>query len=495
MVKKYYLLKVIGYSSIPKIITVIFTLVSFPLMIRSLGTANYGAFIYFLSIIAIFESFIDFGISSASGRAIAREREKKVNINNYIKKWFLFQLKVSSIGIVPFFFIVYYISKDFQSNIDLTVLFIMILTSWLTIFINFGRSSLTSILNFRYLAFLDTFESVLRSLSWLYVALFHSTLFGLVSALLMTCILTLIFCSILLKIIIKNQIKSNNHSEVKISYKIMINESLEFLWLRFITRAFQSIPIIIFGKLFDVKVLGTIGAFNKIIEITNLPFSVIGNGIAVRAQSIVDKGLKHINIIWDIAFRILSVGLFITLILYFGIDLIAYLLIPNDLENTNILNVLVFSIFAYSISSIIAPMSDYIGSLKKRNVLISAFVVIQPIMIIIGSYISNEIGSIIGYVLAIYLMNFGYILIAIKAFFKEHKFTLKNEIILFLLLSITTFLLFIGIDFYLNKIDFISNIIIHDIFMMSIFGVSFIILILLIKKMKKFYFTKDFLEF
>ena len=43
----------------------------------------------------------------------------------------------------------------------------------------------------------------------------------------------------------------------------MINESLEFLWLRFITRAFQSIPIIIFGKLWDVNVLGTIGALKR----------------------------------------------------------------------------------------------------------------------------------------------------------------------------------------------------------------------------------------
>ena len=495
MIKKYYLLKVIGYSSIPKIITVIFTLASFPLMLRSLGTENYGAFIYLLAIIAIFESFIDFGISSASGRAIAREREKKVNIFKYLKRWLFLQIKVSSIGIIPFFVVVYYLSKDFQNNIDLTVLFIMILTSWLTIFINFGRSSLTSLLNFRYLAFLDTFESVLRSLSWLYVALFHSTLFGLVSALLITCILTLIFCSILLIVIIKNQIKSNNHSEVKTNNKIMINESLEFLWLRFITRAFQSIPLIIFGKLFDVKVLGTIGAFNKIIEITNLPFSVIGNGIAVRAQSVVDNGLRHVNKIWDVAFRILSVSFFITLVLFFGIDLLAYLLIPNDLENTNIFSVLVFSIFAYSISSIIAPMSDYIGSLKKRNILMSVFIIIQPIMIIIGSNIYNEIGGIIGYVLAIYLMNFGYILIAIKAFYKKEKYNLKNEVKLFLLLSTIIFLLFIIIDFYLNSIHFIQNIIIHDIFLMSIFAVILLTIFLLIKKIRKFYFTKEFLEF
>ena len=260
-----------------------------------------------MSVIAVFESFIDFGISSASGRAIAREREKKVKILEYLKKWLLFQIKVSSIGVIPFL-IVYYISKDFQSNTDITVLFIMILTSWLTIFINFGRSSLTSLLNFKYLAFLDTFESILRSLSWLYVAFFHSTLFGLVSALLITCILTLIFCSILLIFIIKNQTKPNNHIEIKTNNKKMLNESLEFLWLRFITRAFQSIPIIIFGKLFDVKSVGTIGAFNKIIEITNLPFSVIGNGIAVRAQSVLDNGLRHVNKIWDVAFRVLSVS-------------------------------------------------------------------------------------------------------------------------------------------------------------------------------------------
>ncbi len=495
MIKKHYLLKVIGYSSIPKIITVVFTLVSFPLMIRSLGTENYGVFVYFLSVIAVFESFIDFGISSASGRAIAREREKKVKILEYLKKWLLFQIKVSSIGVVPFFFTVYYISKDFQSNTDITVLFIMLLTSWLTIFINFGRSSLTSLLNFKYLAFLDTFESILRSLSWLYVAFFHSTLFGLVSALLTTCILTLIFCSILLIFIIKNQTKSNNHIEIKTNNKKMLNESLEFLWLRFITRAFQSIPIIIFGKLFDVKAVGTIGAFNKIIEITNLPFSVIGNGIAVRAQSVLDNGLRHVNKIWDVAFRVLSVSFFITLILFFGVDLLAHLLIPNDLENTNIFSVMVFSIFAYSISSIIAPMSDYVGSLKKRNILMTVFVIIQPVMIFIGFYFFNEIGGIIGYVLAIYLMNFGYILIAIKAFYKKEKYNLKDELKLFLLLSIIIFILFLIIDLYLNNIHFISNIIIHDIFIMSIFGVTLLIVFLLIKKIRKFYFSKEFLEF
>ena len=80
MAEKNYLLKVIAYSSVPKIITVVLTLISFPLMIRSIGTSDYGLYVYLLSIIAIFESFIDFGISSAAGRAIAREREKSHNL-------------------------------------------------------------------------------------------------------------------------------------------------------------------------------------------------------------------------------------------------------------------------------------------------------------------------------------------------------------------------------------------------------------------------------
>ena len=62
----------------------------------------------------------------------------------------------------------------------------------------------------------------------------------------------------------------------------------------------------------------------------------------------------------------------------------------------------------------------------------SVFVIIQPVMIFIGFYIFNEIGGIIGYVLAIYLMNFGYILIAIKAFFtNKKKYNLKDELKLF----------------------------------------------------------------
>ena len=48
------------------------------------------------------------------------------------------------------------------------------------------------------------------------------------------------------------------------------------------------------------------------------------------------------------------------------------------------------------------------------------------------------------------------------------------------------------IDFYLTKIDFLTNILIHDVFMMSIFGVSLMMCFLLIKKRENFILQKIF---
>ena len=69
-----YLLSVIGFSSVPRLITSVLTLISFPLLVRAVGTSDYGVFVYVSAMLTILVLFADFGVASAAGKTIAEAR-------------------------------------------------------------------------------------------------------------------------------------------------------------------------------------------------------------------------------------------------------------------------------------------------------------------------------------------------------------------------------------------------------------------------------------
>src|SRR5262245_32338949 len=99
MSDRHYLLKVIGLSAIPRVVTATLTIVTFPLMMRALGADGYGVVVFIVATTAVLESFVDFGASAAAGKEIAAARESGVtNLGAIVRVWARLQLTIAGIG-------------------------------------------------------------------------------------------------------------------------------------------------------------------------------------------------------------------------------------------------------------------------------------------------------------------------------------------------------------------------------------------------------------
>ena len=62
-----YLYKVLGLSALPRVLTFGLTLLSFPLLLRGLGAAEYGVMVYLTSVVSMLELVAGFGVGAAVG--------------------------------------------------------------------------------------------------------------------------------------------------------------------------------------------------------------------------------------------------------------------------------------------------------------------------------------------------------------------------------------------------------------------------------------------
>ena len=204
MSKNKYILETLFYIGFPKIITFLFSLISFPILIRSFGANNYGTVLYISSTIYIFEVLIDFGVPSAAGKSLSIYRVKSPHfIKNEFTTWFKMQLVTILIGVLPLFLVSKYIlATTSKFNITNEILVIAIITVLTNAILSFLRPILTSLLAFKFLSILDTVESILRSFSYVMIAFFSPNIIGYLSASLITSILSTIlaFTFVLVKI-------------------------------------------------------------------------------------------------------------------------------------------------------------------------------------------------------------------------------------------------------------------------------------------------------
>lgn len=501
MKDKNYILIVLGINSIPRILTSFLTLISFPILIRSIGSSAYGTVIYLAAIVSTLEAFVDFGISSAAGKSIADARSFNfLNAELVLLKWAKLQSMVAIIGFLPLLMVTYFLSVNSKTIISIDLLILLVLTSWITICINFVKASLNSLLAFKHSATLDIFESILRSSSWLIVSFFAPSAKGLAIAQIFTACIVSVFALLILKKFInkkrferlnENMPQETKHNLLNNSPKNMLKESFNFLWLRLITRIFQSVPIFLFGNFFGASLVGIVGAFSKIADILNFPFSIIGNAIAVKAQSIVFSGYASTQKLWEFVVRIIGISIITTFSIYFISDMISDYLLPNNMQAKKIIPILSLLIFSNSLSSIIAPMSDYIGGLKSRNILMTIFTIVQTILLYVVSSIGDMSYTIITYLTILLLMNFGYIRIAIKAFFNEQKFIIRQELKYLILIIFISFLIthFIFLNSFFEKTK------VNSIFSICLFLFLILTSLFFIKSTRLYFYTKKLLEF
>lgn len=500
-----YLLKVLGLSSGPRIFTSLLTLFSFPIMLRAVGPSEYGVIVYLGAVIGIFESFVDFGVSSAAGKGIAEAKVTRPQfLRTELNHWVRLQTILAIIGLLPLLGVSYlFVHINRTIEVRPFLLLILSLSAWLAIAANFARTCLRSYLAFGTLAILDSVESVVRSASFLIVAWLVPTAMGLAVAGLITVIIAGSLCCWSLIIVSRKQItmqvdngKIENSQIMVLSQRFMIKESLSFLGLRLSTRAFQSFPLILFGQLLGAEIVGIISAFTKILEIIGFPFITFGNALSVKAQEVKAKGLIAITELWNTCFRFIVLVVIFTGIFFLASGSIAHILMPYSADAAVIFSIMSIMTLTQSTSSIVSPLSDYIGGLRKRMAYLGFLAIIQIPLLFIGAVLYKNIGAIISYMIIQLFMIGGYIIIAKRVFFGNEKYVLPRDIfiafcvilIVFVFtLAIKSYLLLVEIPFLSENYRFI-NIILF--FLLSVFSIFF-----MIKTLKAKYLTLSLFEF
>jgi O-antigen/teichoic acid export membrane protein len=435
-IERYYLLKVLGLSTIPRIVTFVLTLVSFPLMVRALGAREYGIYVYLISVMAILESFSDFGVSSAAGKAIAKSRSTSpLYIRSEFLHWVKAQGAVALIGLLPLVMVGYYMSVTTDTfTVPFEVFVVVTLSVWLAIANSFIRACLVSLLAFKYLAVLDTVESVARSSGWLFVAFAMPMLLVLALAGLVTVVCTSVL-GVLLVMHSLRKYPTSTHEERSDLQDIpwyrrreLILDSLRFLGLRVATRCFQSFPIMLLGRMYGAELIGVIGAFSQLSDMVSFPISVLGNGLKVRAQEIKHQGIDAIRRFFDLAFRLTMVSMALACGMFLVSKPVAMLYVRDSLLGPVIFSIMSILIFARSGSDLFAPAIDYVGGLGLRVGFLSLCAVLQVPLIWAGGHFYAESGAVTILVTAYCGMVVGYILIAKLTFLGNVMYRVPRDV-------------------------------------------------------------------
>ncbi len=430
-----YLLNILGLSIVPRVVTSVMTMVSLPLMLRAVGATEFGLIVYVGAIIAVLESFVDGGVSSAAGKAVAVAREtRQGSLRAEIMGWVRLQATVAAVGLLPLLGLSYLAASTApRIGLSVTLLFLLVLAAWLTIALNFVRAVLRSLLAFSTVAVLDTLESIFRSGAWILVAWLMPSALGLAIGGLATatCLSTLgpiLLWQLLRKADANRQ--SGEHTDAVApvsSTRSMLRDSLEFLFLRVATRMFQAVPLVVFGRTFGTEVVGVVGAMAKLNEIVSFPFVIIGNALAVRAPGIVANGLVATGALWDAVSRFGAGALLLTMTVYFASESVTRLLLPDSQNAVPLVAILSFTLLTTSAAALIVPMSDYVGALRRRNLLMVCCAVGQVPVIWLGAKLGAK-GATAAYVLVLVFMTSGYLRIALKAFFQEAAYHVPSEV-------------------------------------------------------------------
>jgi O-antigen/teichoic acid export membrane protein len=505
MTEKHYLLKVLGLSSIPKLITFGLTLLSFPLLLRSLGVTEYGVVLMIGAALAIFEVLIDFGVSSASGKAMASVRAHHPQaIRREFFAWARLQAFFVVVGFVPMLLAAWLM---LQGNAALQfkpeLLFVMSAAVVSQVALSFFRANLLSLLAFKSLAVLDTFESVLRSGGYLAVAFFYATAMGLALAGLSVSVvaasLALVMVGWQLSSNATGGVTSNPNSHaplLPVSVKSRLWDSLNFLWLRLATRLFSQGPLLLVGRLLGPEVVGIMGVASKINDILSLPYMLVGNALMVRINELSRNGINALYSLWDTAFRIISTTLVFTVTIYLGSDLIAQTLLPESKQAKQLLPILILGFIPYTIACIIPAMSDYIGGLLWRTIAVTIFGALQlPLLWLVGRYY-GAVTTIWLLVIIYTLMIIAYTVITSKLLFNSYIPRIRSELVIY---SCIVFLTLLAVT-QLKQLPFVQVLMPPNepffIYAQISLFVSIVVAgIWLTKKTRAFYFNSNFFEF
>ena len=419
---RHYLLSVIGLSSIPRLVTSLLSVISFPIVLRMVGATEYGVFIYVSAMLNLTVLLADAGVAAASGKAIAEARVRGGNAaRTELRRCARLQGLVGAVGLVPMIGISWIVASASETmTITPAFLFMMAFATWLSVGIAFVRSCLQSYLAFGWLAVLDTVESTIRTATWLVAAWLLPTTMGLAWATLITAVVAGLLGVAMLLVRARRGLVANDPDPVGAyngSPNRLLHDSAKFFGIGLATRVFLSAPLIMFGQLLGAEVVGVIGAFMRLLEMLSFPFITIGNALAVRAYEVKEAGISTIVALWDASFRFIVLAVGAAGAVFLSAELLARAIIPETEAAPALFAMLSIMVLTHSTSSFISPMADFVGGLKRRMIFLGVLSVIQLPVLAWAATVWGDYGAVIGYSAGNLIMLIGYVWIGKRAFF------------------------------------------------------------------------------
>jgi O-antigen/teichoic acid export membrane protein len=419
-------------------------------MVRALGAREFGVFVYVTAVIAVLESFVDLGVSAAAGKAIATARDaENARPASVVRDWFGLQALVAAVGFAPVMGLTYAVAiSDTALGVSFDIVLVLVVAACIGVFLNFARAALTSLLAFKALAALDTTEALVRGAGWIAVAVYMPTAVGLAWASLLTAAVMVILAGAFAfrlygfsKVSSTPERSAGRIAALRRAYKHMLRASLGFLWLRLMWRVIQSVPMVVFGRMFGTEIVGILGVFSKLIEWIGFPFIVIGTALAVRAPGVVARGHSAVRELWDAASKFIAVSLMLAASVGLASGLLAELFLPKSVTAPHFIALLSPLIFVTVAAAVVAPMSDYVGSLRLRNLLLTGIAIVQlPILLVAGWWL-GPVGAVAAHVAIGCAMTFGYVAIARHLFFGSTRYRVRVEVWYFVAIATLGFLL------------------------------------------------------
>lgn len=435
----------VGY---PKIFSFVLNFVSFPILLNGIGIEEYGVFVYTSSIAILVEIFLDLGITSAWGKNCTNLRINGRSILYTYKVWFIFQLSISVIGFLLFSYLGRFFIAEYYE------IYLYILSSlFLGVVFNFQKSTLNAMLKFNMVAKLDLIESISRSLIFIVVGLLFKTVETLAFLLLCSLLVQFLLASWSVKLTLLHADTNNWAPPVKKVLRSLYKESPLFLWLRLSTRFFHEIPILLLRNFYGEYIVGLLGSIRKLTEYLVIPYSIVGNILMYRGEELVNSGkgkllLDNINRIMFLTLCLLPI-----IIVFEGI--IERLFIDTLFNPSLFLALSMSYACAHIVFSLYAPISDYLGSLLRRNIFLTVLVLSGMLVLWIGSISGRGELTMLYLIIGLnIILGYGYYIISRRAISQNKGWPLLDtEIMLIIQFLLTFFVLYVRV-FYTSNIFF-----------------------------------------
>ena len=415
-----------GY--VPRIVTSVATLVSFPLVVSALGPVTYGTAATVGAFVGLLQLIGDFGISSAVSRAVAhasaRERHR---LRFVISRWAGIQLSVCAVFLVIALAAVSFAKDRLNFHIDsMAILAIPVLTATFAIMSAFVRAALRALACFERLAIVDTMESLCRSGGWLVVAFAFRTVEALFIAEATAVLLGFVATSIMLVAVLCSAATTSG-SETPIDVAAaaeaawplarIFRESLAFLGIRLATQSYTQVSVLVAGRVVGVEAAAVMAVLVKLVDMVNGPVTLLGLAVGVKAVQAAHGEPVQRLALWNQMARVCSLWTIVSAGFLLCGSAIAALMLPTVGGAGEAIAIFAIFVQMNAISSIVTVVVDYLGKAGPRALWMVPNAFVQVGAIVIGGRLGGLMGIVVATVASYVALVAGYVVLSALAVF------------------------------------------------------------------------------